>query len=57
MATDQDEERRRQAALDRDVKKAKGTLVVFFLQRLPVAKAWETRIVALGTPPTKRGSA
>ena len=38
-----------------DVKKAKGTLVVFSCNACPWAKAWETRIVALGNASTKRG--
>jgi hypothetical protein len=38
-----------------DVRKPKGTLVVFSCNHCPWAKAWESRIVALGNAATKRG--
>jgi hypothetical protein len=38
-----------------DVKRAKGTLVVFSCNACPWAKAWETRIVSLGNAAQRRG--
>ena len=38
-----------------DVRRPKGTLVVFSCNHCPWAKAWESRIVALGNASLKRG--
>jgi hypothetical protein len=38
-----------------DVRKGKGTLVIFSCNHCPWAKAWESRIVALGNASVKRG--
>src|SRR5206468_7430046 len=38
-----------------DVRRAKGTLVVFSCNACPYARAWESRIVELGNASLKRG--